>query len=87
MIDLVLHRLSGDAGFELGTQVPSFSLTHCGLISGVLPLENQEVWQSRARGMSQLRKLTLNFIELAGHAVKLLNQNAMKTILHRHLQH
>ena len=31
--------------------------------------------------MSQFRKLTLNSIELDGHAVKLLNQNAMKTIL------
>jgi hypothetical protein len=25
---LVRHRLSGDAGFELGTQAPSFSSTH-----------------------------------------------------------
>jgi hypothetical protein len=25
---LVLHHLSGDAGFELGTEVSSFSFTH-----------------------------------------------------------
>ena len=37
----VLHRLSGDAGFEFGTQVPSFSFTHFGMISGVLPPQNQ----------------------------------------------
>ena len=61
--------------------------THLVLLQGCCSLEDQEVWQSRARGMSQFRKLTLNSIELAGHAVKLLNQNAMKTILHRHLQH
>ena len=28
MSELVLHRLSGDAGFEFGTQAPSFSFTH-----------------------------------------------------------
>ena len=28
MSKLVLHRLSGDTGFELGTQMPSFAFTH-----------------------------------------------------------
>ncbi|MDA7506729.1 hypothetical protein OAG79_02980 [Akkermansiaceae bacterium] len=41
MIELVLHRLSGDTGFEFGTQMPSFAFTHFGLISGMCPLENQ----------------------------------------------
>jgi hypothetical protein len=31
---LVFHRLSGDAGFEIGTQMPSFTFAHFGLISG-----------------------------------------------------
>ncbi len=28
MIELVLHRLSGDTGFKFGTQIPSFAFTH-----------------------------------------------------------
>jgi hypothetical protein len=42
MIELVLHRLSGDTGFEFGTQMPSFSFTHLVLLmSGLVALKNQ----------------------------------------------
>jgi len=37
---LVLHRLSGDAGFEFGTQGPSFLVTHFwSYCRGVAPLD------------------------------------------------
>ena len=38
---LVRHRIPGDAGFELGTQVPSFSSTHLVLFQGCRPLKDQ----------------------------------------------
>jgi hypothetical protein len=34
---LVLHHLSGEAGFEFGTQAPSFSFTHLVLFQGCRP--------------------------------------------------
>ena len=37
---LVRHRIPGDASFEFSTQVPSFSLTHFGFISGCRPLKD-----------------------------------------------
>jgi hypothetical protein len=38
---LVRHRIPGDAGFELGTQAPSFSSTHLVLFQGCRPLKDQ----------------------------------------------
>jgi hypothetical protein len=45
MSELVLHRLSGDTGFELGTQMPSFSFAHFGLISGSSPSKTSSIRQ------------------------------------------
>jgi hypothetical protein len=41
MIELVLHRLSGDTGFEFGTEASPFSLTHLVLFQGCRPLKDQ----------------------------------------------
>ena len=72
---LVLHRLSGDEGFELGTQGPSFSFAHFwSYFRGVAPLDE----------LNSSINLWLRFLEplqfyLAQCAVIIINEFSLTT--------